>query len=137
MEHEIVETGIHVGVALLNSLQQRVLAQLPARWHASLQRFLEWHSSLEDLAPHQRARLVMLDGAVAEPPPLAVMREALQVIERYAGQPLSAAEVSMWREQVTMLDRSHALSLPWELFSEEFLAEGKVELTRMHATVNR
>lgn len=132
MEHEIIETGIHVGVALLNSLQQRVLAQLPGRWHASWQRFLEWHSSLEELAPHQRARLVILDGAVAEPPPLAEMREALQVIEQYAGQPLSAVEVSMWREQVTMLDRSHALSLPWELFSEEFLAEGNVELTRMH-----
>lgn len=132
MEHEIVETGIYVGVALLNSMQQRVLAQLPARWHASWQRFLDWHSSLEDLAPHQQARLAILDGAVAEPPPLEEMREALQVIEQHAGQSLSADEVSMWREQVTMLDRSRALNLPWELFSEEFLAEGNVELTRMH-----
>jgi len=132
MEHEIVETGIYVGVALLNSLQQRMLAQLPPRWHTSWKRFLEWHSSLEDLAPHQWARLTILKGASAEHPPLDKMHEALRVVEEHAGKPLRSDEVSMWSEQVTILDRSHALSLPWELFSEGFLADRNVELTRMY-----
>lgn len=132
MQHEIVETGIRVGFALLISRQQRLLAQPPARWDEAWRRFGEWHASLEDLEPHQQARLTILTRAPEESPPLDELRDALHVVEDHRNRPLTADEITMWRIQVENLERSRVAALPWEMFSDELLAGGTVELTRMH-----
>lgn len=132
MQYDVVETGIRIGVALLSSLQKRLLAQPPARWQAAWDRFLEWQRGLEDPATHQQARLKILTGVVEKDPPSHELRNALQIVEAHSGQPLAYEEVSMWRALLKDVERRHAWSVPWEIFSDELLAGANVELIRTH-----
>jgi hypothetical protein len=128
LEHDVIETGIRVGLALAISKLDRQLARPPARWHEAWGRFAEWESGLEDLLPHQQARLHIISAAAEGVGPFEEIRDARDVVEMHRGRPLPDDEVEMWLQLVDDLEQLRVMRQPWEAFTDNLVAGANVHL---------